>query len=144
MRFLPDEREVALRDEFRTFFEQHCPPEYAARCDSDAEFPSELFRIAGERGMFGLTVPTEYGGRGDDAVALAILFEEAGRAFPDFANLVVRQALCSSAIVRSGPEASRSPASFASPATKCSRPAATLAMRCSCSGGFPAPRAGRA
>jgi len=107
MRFLPDARERALRDEFRMFFERHCPPEYAERCDNEARFPTELFQTAGERGMFGLTVPTEYGGRGEDATALAILFEESGRAFPDFANLVVRQALCASAIVRSGPEALR-------------------------------------
>ena len=107
MRFLPDARELALREEFRTFFEQHCPPDYAEHCDTNAEFPIQLFGSAGECGMFGLTVPAEYGGRGEDAVALAILFEEAGRAFPDFANLVVRQALCSSAILRSGPEAVR-------------------------------------
>jgi alkylation response protein AidB-like acyl-CoA dehydrogenase len=100
MRFLADARETALRDEFRSFFATHCPDDYATSCDTQERFPVELYRAAGQAGILASFVPREYGGRGVDAVGLAILFQEAGRAFPDFANLVVRESLCVTALVK--------------------------------------------
>jgi alkylation response protein AidB-like acyl-CoA dehydrogenase len=100
MRFVADERETTLRDEFRGFFAEHCPEGYASACDREERFPEELYRAAGREGILATFVPEEYGGRGEDAVGLAILFQEAGRAFPDFANLVVRESLCVTALVK--------------------------------------------
>ncbi|WP_051248078.1 acyl-CoA dehydrogenase family protein [Nocardioides halotolerans] len=100
MRFVADERETALREEFRAFFAAHCTEDYVAACDEGERFPAELYRAAGEHGVLATFVPREYGGRGEDAVGLAILFQEAGRAFPDFANLVVRESLCVTALVK--------------------------------------------
>ena len=102
MRLMEDTRENALREEFRAFFAEHCPPEYADECDASGRFPEELHRAAGQAGLLGACLPAEYGGRGEDATALAILFSEAGRAFPDFANLIVRQQLCSTVLERFG------------------------------------------
>lgn len=107
MRFEPNERERGLREEFRAFFAEHCPDEYAEQCDEEARFPAELYQAAGRAGLLGLIVPEGYGGRGEDAVALAILFQEAGRVFPDFANLIVREALCVNAIVKTASDALR-------------------------------------
>ena len=46
----------------------------AERYDRSAEFPAENFRILGEEGLIGLTVPTAYGGRGAGiAEALRVL-----------------------------------------------------------------------
>jgi alkylation response protein AidB-like acyl-CoA dehydrogenase len=85
----------AERAEFRAFFEEHCPPEYADLCDTEGRFPQELYAAAASAGLFRVSVPTEYGGRGFDPRALTVLLQEAGRAFPDFANTIVRsQTLC--------------------------------------------------
>ena len=104
MRFAADQREAALRAEFRRFYEEHAPASYVERCDEEERFPEELYRAAADEGILGLVIPREHGGRGEDAVALAILFQESGRAFPDFANLIVRQALCAMGIARHGRE----------------------------------------
>ena len=93
----------ADRAEFRAFFEEHCPPEYADRCDSERRFPHELFRAAADAGIFRVSVPEEYGGRGFDPRALTVLLQEAGRAFPDFANTIVRsQTLCMTLVAQFG------------------------------------------
>jgi alkylation response protein AidB-like acyl-CoA dehydrogenase len=97
---LSNEAESTLRDEFRSFFRTHCPPDYAEACDRDERFPAELYAAASREGILATFVPAEYGGRGEDAVALAILFQEAGRVFPDFANLVIRESLCVTAMVK--------------------------------------------
>ncbi|WP_165966067.1 acyl-CoA dehydrogenase family protein [Actinomadura sp. 7K534] len=102
MRLMEDTRESALREEFRAFFAEHCAPEYADECDARGRFPEELYRAAGQAGLLGACLPAEHGGRGEDATALAILFSEAGRAFPDFANLIVRQHLCATVLERFG------------------------------------------
>jgi alkylation response protein AidB-like acyl-CoA dehydrogenase len=100
MRFLSDDAETSLREEFRSFFRTHCPPGYAEACDRDERFPAELYAAAGREGILATFVPADYGGRGEDPVALAILFQEAGRAFPDFANLIIRESLCVTALVK--------------------------------------------
>ncbi len=85
----------ATRAELRAFFEEHCPPEYADACDAEGRFPHELFAAAASAGIFRISVAEEYGGRGFDPKAIAVLLQEAGRAFPDFANTIVRsQTLC--------------------------------------------------
>jgi alkylation response protein AidB-like acyl-CoA dehydrogenase len=100
VRFVSDEAETALRDEFRSFFGRHCPPAYAEECDRAERFPAELYAAAGRERILATFVPAEYGGREGNPVALAILFQEAGRAFPDFANLVIRNSLCVTGMVR--------------------------------------------
>jgi alkylation response protein AidB-like acyl-CoA dehydrogenase len=100
MRFLSNDAETSLREEFRSFFRTYCPPGYAEACDRDERFPAELYAAAGREGILATFVPADYGGRGEDPIALAILFQEAGRAFPDFANLIIRESLCVTALVK--------------------------------------------
>jgi alkylation response protein AidB-like acyl-CoA dehydrogenase len=96
------------RAAFRTFFEEHCPPEYADRCDTERRFPRELYDAAAAEGLFEVCVPEEYGGRGFDPHALAVLLQEAGRAFPDFANTIVRsQTLCMTLVNGFGTDAQK-------------------------------------
>lgn len=95
MRFTPEATQERTRADLRAFFEEHCPPEYADACDSERRFPHELFRAAADAGIFRVSVPEEFGGHGLDPMALAVLLQEAGRAFPDFANTIVRsQTIC--------------------------------------------------
>jgi alkylation response protein AidB-like acyl-CoA dehydrogenase len=108
MRLVADTAEEQLRAEFRAFFDEHCPVGYADGCDAEGRFPQELFQAAAAAGMFRLTIAPEYGGRGERATALAILLQEAGRAFADFANTIVRsQTLCARLVEAFGSEEQR-------------------------------------
>src|SRR5690606_11294710 len=48
----------------------------AARWDEEEKFPEELVEIFAEAGLFGLTVPEEYGGLGADALTRVLVVEE--------------------------------------------------------------------
>ena len=96
------------RATFRAFFEEHCPPEYADACDSEGRFPHELFEAAAVAGLFRVSVPEAYGGLGFDPHTLTVLLQEAGRAFPDFANTIVRsQTLCMTLVDQFGSAAQK-------------------------------------
>jgi len=59
----------------REFAEREIAP-HVADYDRDERFPAELVRRAGELGLAGGIVPTEYGGAGLDHVTFAALIEE--------------------------------------------------------------------
>ena len=93
------------RAAFRAFFAEHCPEEYADACDRAGRFPHELYAAAAAAGLFRVSVPAEHGGDGFDPHTLTVLLQEAGRAFPDFANTIVRsQTLCMTLVGQFGSE----------------------------------------
>ncbi len=48
----------------------------AMRCENDDIYPAELVEQMKEMGLFGITIPEEYGGLGLDFTTFAIIFEE--------------------------------------------------------------------
>jgi len=52
----------------------------AAQIDEEESFPSENLKKMAELGLFGVTIPEEYGGSGGDSIHLAIAAEEVSRA----------------------------------------------------------------
>ena len=52
----------------------------AAQIDDEERFPSENLNKMAELGLFGVTIPEEYGGSGGDSIHLAIAAEEVSRA----------------------------------------------------------------
>jgi butyryl-CoA dehydrogenase len=72
------EEQQLLRDAVREFAENSVRPR-AAVIDQTGEFPRDLFRQAGELGLAGVAVPSEYGGSGMDTVAYSIVVEEISR-----------------------------------------------------------------
>jgi alkylation response protein AidB-like acyl-CoA dehydrogenase len=52
----------------------------AAEVDREHRFPDEAVRAAGEAGLMGVLIPSEYGGAGLDALAFAICIEELAQA----------------------------------------------------------------
>ena len=69
----------ALRKEFRDFLNEHVEP-IAEEYERTERFPRELLLGAmAERGYLGLPFETQYGGRGLDAISLAMLVEECSR-----------------------------------------------------------------
>jgi butyryl-CoA dehydrogenase len=75
---LSEEQEL-LQASVREFAEEIVRPQSAA-IDQSGEFPRDTFAKAGELGLAGVAVPTEYGGSGMDTVSYAIVIEEISRA----------------------------------------------------------------
>lgn len=67
-----------LRDTVRSFAEGEIAP-VAGDLDEKERFSEELTRKMGRLGLFGITVPPEYGGQGLDYLAYAIACEELAR-----------------------------------------------------------------
>lgn len=69
--FNPTEEHAALRSMLRDFVEDEVDPQ-ALEFNRKEMFNVELFRKLGALGLLGITVDTEYGGSGMDAVAAVI------------------------------------------------------------------------
>jgi hypothetical protein len=74
---LEAEHHAEIRAAVRRFAQQQLLPN-AARWDRDREFPREALQGLGAMGLFGVTIPEQWGGAGLDHTALAIAAEEIG------------------------------------------------------------------
>src|SRR5580658_5740607 len=69
---------LLIRSTVRDWVKKNLTPiieDYAQR----AEFPSHLVKKMGEMGLFGPTVPQEYGGQGLDYIAYGVMMQEIER-----------------------------------------------------------------
>lgn len=81
--FNPTEEHQMLRDTLRQWVQAEVEPQ-ALEHDRSETFNLELFRKLGELGLLGITVPEQYGGSGQDALAAVIAHEEISYADPGF------------------------------------------------------------
>jgi isovaleryl-CoA dehydrogenase len=81
--FDPTDEHRMLRQMVREFAEREVEPQ-AAKHDELGTLNVELFRKVGELGLLGITVPTEWGGAGMDAVAAVIVHHELSKHDPGF------------------------------------------------------------
>lgn len=75
---LLSEEHLMIRDAVRNYVKQDISPiieEYAQR----AEFPIQIVKQMGELGVFGPTVPAEYGGGGLDYISYGLMMQELER-----------------------------------------------------------------
>jgi len=79
----PTEEHAMLREMIRDFVESEVEPQ-AHEHDKHERFNLPLFRMLGEYGLLGITVPEEYGGSGLDATAAVIAHEEIAASDPGF------------------------------------------------------------
>lgn len=76
-----NESQEMLRRTAREFLEANCPTTLLREMEaSDKGYSPELWRNMAELGWLGLSLPTEYGGEGGNAVDQLVLSEEMGRA----------------------------------------------------------------
>ena len=68
----------ALRNQVRLFAEQEIKPQ-AALLDESGTFSYQLTQRMGELGLFGITLPLEYGGQNRDTLSYIIAVEELAR-----------------------------------------------------------------
>jgi isovaleryl-CoA dehydrogenase len=80
----------------------------SARMDAEEWWPEEAFRKIGDQGLFGATVPPEYGGAGLDLVAAGLVAQAFSRWNHALAlSCVAHDNLCLNNIHRNGDEAQR-------------------------------------
>lgn len=87
MAFELDERQKALQKEAAAFAKREIEP-VAGELDVAEEHPTAVLEALGEAGFGGLTVPTEYGGRGADLVGLTVVIEELSAAMMSVASVL--------------------------------------------------------
>lgn len=96
----PTEEHQMLRDTVKQFVQSEVEPQ-AHEFDRKEEFNLALFRKLGELGLLGITISTEYGGTGMDAVAATIIHEELSSSDPGFAlAYLAHSMLCVNNIAR--------------------------------------------
>ena len=97
----------AFRNAVRRFANDEVRPR-AAQIDADDQFPHELVREAGARGLMGITIPVDAGGAGRDYVSYALAIEAIAAASATLAViLVVNNSLVAEVIARFGTAAQR-------------------------------------
>lgn len=74
-----------IREMTRKFADEVIRPQ-AEELDREERFAAEIYQQMGELGLFGITVPEEYGGVGLDAVAYAVVMEELSRGYASIAD----------------------------------------------------------
>ena len=103
-RLTDDQR--AFREEVRTFAESEIRPR-AIELDRGHEYPADLLDELGDRRLTGLTLPQEYGGRGEGLVELVLLTEELSAGLMAVASALALHLGVATVIERFGTEAQR-------------------------------------
>ena len=97
----------AFRDTVRRFATEDVRP-CAAQIDADDQFPRDLVRKAGARGLMGITIPVDAGGAGRDYVSYALAIKAIAAASATLAAiLAVNNSLVAEVIARFGTAAQR-------------------------------------
>ncbi|WP_431282117.1 acyl-CoA dehydrogenase family protein [Humitalea sp. 24SJ18S-53] len=97
---------LALRDAARRFAEAEVAP-MAVELDETERFPAELYARLAQAGLFGITVPDEFGGAGADALAYALVMEEISRGYASVADQVGLVELLGTLLTQHGTPAQR-------------------------------------
>ena len=87
MAAVTDEVRAQIVSLVREFVRRDVEP-VASRYDHDDVYPAELVGAMKEMGLFGITIPEEYGGLGLDHVTLALIFEELSKGWMSVSGVI--------------------------------------------------------
>jgi alkylation response protein AidB-like acyl-CoA dehydrogenase len=90
-----------FRRTMRDFVDAEIRP-VAREWEHEGRYPGEIIQQMKQMGLFGLTVPEEYGGMAADIVSMAIVFEEISRAWMGIAGILGSHSLSCAMIARHG------------------------------------------
>ncbi|MEU4562782.1 acyl-CoA dehydrogenase family protein [Actinoplanes sp. NPDC023936] len=97
---LSDEQRM-FRDVLRDFVDREIRP-VASEWEASGRYPTEIVETMRSLGLFGLTVPEEYGGLGADMVSFALTFEEIAKGWMGIAGILGSHSLSCWLIARHG------------------------------------------
>ncbi|MDR4308635.1 acyl-CoA/acyl-ACP dehydrogenase [Chelatococcus sambhunathii] len=99
-----DETLVQFRDEMRRFAEDEVTPYAHAWHQANAYIPLETIQKLADLGVFGLTIPEEFGGLGMGKEAMCVVSEELSRAYIGVGSLGTRSEIAAELILGGGTE----------------------------------------
>lgn len=102
-----DETFEMIRDQFHAFAEEKVTPFAHEWHLKDELIPLELVEELGALGVFGLTIPEEYGGSGMGKTAMCVVSEELSRAWIGVGSLATRSEIAGELILTGGTEAQK-------------------------------------
>ncbi|MEX0971163.1 MAG: acyl-CoA dehydrogenase family protein [Paracoccaceae bacterium] len=103
---LDDEIEM-IRDQFRRFADEQVRPFAHGWHTKDTLIPLDLIEEMGALGVFGLTIPEEFGGAGMGKTAMCVVSEELSRGYIGVGSLGTRSEIACELILSSGTEAQK-------------------------------------
>ena len=103
---LGDETLLMIRDQFRRFAEDHREDAHRWHL-KDELIPLEIVQQVAEMGVFGLTVPEEFGGAGLGKLAMCVVTEELSRGYIGVGSLGTRSEIAAELIRLGGTEAQK-------------------------------------
>ncbi|WP_433385772.1 acyl-CoA dehydrogenase family protein [Micromonospora sp. KLBMP9576] len=103
MDFTLTEEQQDFRALLRTFVDREIIP-VAREWEQAGRYPTEIVRGMAELGLFGITVPEEYGGLDLDPVSFALVFEELARGWMGIAGILGSHSLACRMIAMHGTE----------------------------------------
>ena len=102
-----DETFEAIRVEMRRFADAEVVPHAQDWHRANAYIPLDVISGLGELGVFGLTIPEEYGGLGLGKVAMCVVSEELSRGYIGVGSLGTRSEIAAELILAGGTEAQK-------------------------------------
>jgi (2S)-methylsuccinyl-CoA dehydrogenase len=99
-----DEEYEMVRDHFRRFADDKVVPFAHEWHLKDELIPMEIIEEMGELGVFGLTIPEEYGGAGMSKTAMCVVSEELSRGYIGVGSLGTRSEIAAELILGGGTE----------------------------------------
>ncbi len=103
---LDDELEM-IRDQFRRFARERVEPDAHRWHLEDELIPMEIVSEMAELGVFGLTIPEEYGGLGLPKAAMCVVSEELSRGYIGVGSLGTRSEIAAELILCGGTDAQK-------------------------------------
>ncbi|KMO30766.1 acyl-CoA dehydrogenase [Methylobacterium variabile] len=103
-----DEDMEAIRAEMRRFGQAEVAPHAHAWHQENAYIPLEIIGQMAELGVFGLTIPEEYGGMGLPKISMCVVSEELSRAYIGVGSLGTRSEIAAELILGGGTEEQKS------------------------------------
>jgi (2S)-methylsuccinyl-CoA dehydrogenase len=102
-----DETLTLVRDQFRRFAEAEVIPHAHEWHLKDEFIPMAVVEQMGELGVFGLTIPEEFGGHGLGKTAMCVVSEELSRGYIGVGSLGTRSEIAAELILRGGTPAQK-------------------------------------
>ena len=102
-----DETHLMIRDQFRRFAEEKVAPHAHGWHLDDALIPLTLIKEMAELGVFGLTIPEEFGGLGMGKQAMCVVSEELSRGYIGVGSLGTRTDIAAELIMQNGTQAQK-------------------------------------
>ena len=103
---LDDEQEM-IRAQFRRYADERVIPNAHGWHLEDALIPAEIISELAEMGVFGLTIPEEFGGLGMSKTSMVVVSEELSRGWIGVGSLATRSEIAAELILSGGTEAQK-------------------------------------